>query len=95
MNEKFPRYLLIALALYAFSLIAIMGFFIIPAAQAGLALYGEFYFYLLLTLLPLILFILYMKTEFAANHGMAFRLSIVATTLALSMVFIFIISPLL
>lgn len=95
MNEKFPRYLLIALALYAFSFIIMMGFFIIPALQDGLAIYGDFYFYLLLTLLPLILFILYVKTEFAANHGMAFRLGMVVSTLALSMFFIFIISPLL
>lgn len=92
MDGKFPRYLLIALALYAFSFIAIMGFFIIPAAQAGLALYGEFYLYLLLALLPLILLVLYAKTE---SYATIFRLAIVVSTVALSMVFIFVISPLL
>lgn len=92
MDGKFPRYLLIALALYAFSLIAVMGFFIIPAAQAGLALYADFYFYLLLALLPLILLVLYAKTE---SHATIFHLAIVVSTVVLSMVFIFVISPLL
>jgi len=94
MDREFPRYLLVAIALYAFSFLLMLGFVILPVLQAGGAAYAEFYFYLLLTLLPLVLIILYIKTEFAAMHGIAFRLGIVVSSLVLSLIFLFVFSPL-
>ena len=94
MKQKFPRYLLVAIVLYAFSFLLMLGFVILPVLQAGGAAYAEFYFYLLLTLLPLILIILYLKTKFAAENGIAFRLGIVVSSLVLSLFFLFVFSPL-
>ncbi len=94
MDERFPRYFLIAAALYALSFLLMMGFLILPALQAGLAGYAEFYLYLLLTLLPLLVLSVYTKTPVGKNHVTAFRLFFVASTFVLSMVFLFIVSPL-
>jgi hypothetical protein len=68
-----------------------LGYVILPVLQAGGAAYAEFYFYLLLTLLPLVLIILYLKT---AVNGIAFRLGIVVSSLVLSLIFLFVFSPL-
>jgi len=95
MSDKFPRYLHIALCLYALSFFAMLGLFIVPAARIGLTAYADFYFYLLLMFLPLMLFLVYVKAGIGKDYGTVFRLSIVASTVILSLVFIFIIGPLL
>lgn len=94
MNEKFPRYLLVAMTLYGLSLLMMLAFFAVPVIQSGLAVHEGFYFYLLLMVLPLFFLLPYLTTKFAAKHGTAFRLCFVVSTLALSLVYLFIIGPL-
>lgn len=93
MDERFPRYLLVALALYGLSFLTMLALFVLPVVQSGLAVYADFYFYLLLMVLPLFFLVPYLTASFGAKHGTAFRLGFVVSTLALSLVYLFIIAP--
>ncbi len=94
MDKRFPRYFLMAAALYALSFLLMSSFMLVPAAVDGMAADAVFLMFLFITLLPLLILVVYMKTSLGKNHGTLFRVSFVASTLALSAVFLFVVSPL-
>lgn len=59
-REKYPNYFLSIIVLYAIMLLAGIGYFVLPSLSFGFS-FADFYLFLLLIFLPLILLVVYEK----------------------------------
>lgn len=59
-REKYPNYFLSIIVLYALTLLAEIGYFVLPSLSFGFS-YTDFYFLLVLIFIPLVLLAIYEK----------------------------------